>query len=107
MIRGYGLCSNFHILSQLRAFVLFENSSRHRIWKVSYSIFISFYCELQRSLVRMTEVICFKHFWTNVSKLAGIHDKEFEPTEASKISRSSVNKTDNFNLSVSSIFGQK
>ena len=26
----------------------------------------------------------------------GIHDKEFEPTEASEISRPSVNKTDNF-----------
>ena len=31
----------------------------------------AFYCELQRSLDRMTQVICFKHFWTNVSKLAG------------------------------------
>ena len=31
----------------------------------------SFYCELQRSLDRMIQVICFKHFWTNVSKLAG------------------------------------
>ena len=31
----------------------------------------SFYCELQRSVDRMIQVICFKHFWTNVSKLAG------------------------------------
>ena len=31
----------------------------------------SFYCELQRSLYRMIQVICFKHFGTNVSKLAG------------------------------------
>ena len=28
----------------------------------------SFYCELQRSLDRMHQVICFKHFW---SKFAG------------------------------------
>ena len=25
----------------------------------------SFYCELQYSLDRMIQVICFKHFWTN------------------------------------------
>ena len=31
----------------------------------------SFNRELQRSLDRMIKVICFKHFWTNVSKLAG------------------------------------
>ena len=31
----------------------------------------AFYCELQRNLNRMIEVICFKYFWTNVSKLAG------------------------------------
>ena len=31
----------------------------------------SFYCELQRSLDRMIQVICSKHFWMNVSKLAG------------------------------------
>ena len=31
----------------------------------------SFYCELQKSLDRMIQVIFFKHFWTNVSKLAG------------------------------------
>ena len=31
----------------------------------------SFYFELQKSLGRMIQVICFKHFWTNVSKLAG------------------------------------
>ena len=31
----------------------------------------AFYCELQRSLDRMIQIICFKHFWTNVSKLAG------------------------------------
>ena len=100
----------------------------------------SFNCELQRSLDRMVQVICFKHFWTNVSKFArepmiknlsqlrpvkflGIvsvtqndssylfqafveeceqackraYDKEFEPTEASQISRSGVSKTDNLN----------
>ena len=34
-------------------------------------IFAAFCCELQRSLDRMIQVICFKHFWTNVSKLAG------------------------------------
>ena len=31
----------------------------------------SFYCKLQRSLDRMIQVNYFKHFWTNVSKLAG------------------------------------
>ena len=33
--------------------------------------FCSFYCELQRSLDKMIQAICFKHFWINVSKLAG------------------------------------
>ena len=97
-------------------------------------------CELQRSLDRMIQVICFKHFWINVSKFAGeymiknlskqrpveflglvsvkqndssylfqafldecehacrrVYDKEFEPTEASQISRSGVSETDNLN----------
>ena len=27
--------------------------------------------QLLRALDRMIQVICFKHFWTNVSKLAG------------------------------------
>ena len=31
----------------------------------------SFYCEPQRRLDRMIQVICSKRFWTNVSKLAG------------------------------------
>ena len=53
-----------------------------------------FYFELQRSLDITIQVACFKNFWTNVSKLAlscrGVHDREFEPTEASEISRPSV-----------------
>ena len=98
----------------------------------------SFYCKLQKRLDRTIQVICFKHFWTDVSKFAGkymiknlsqlrpvkflkqndssylfqafldeceqafrvVHDKEFEPTEASEISRSSVSEADNLNLSV-------
>ena len=103
----------------------------------------SFYCEPQRSLDRMIQVICFKYFWTNVSKFAGesmiknlsqlrtvkflglvsvkqndssylfqaflneceqacrgVHDKEFEPTEACEISRPGVSETDNLNHSV-------
>ena len=98
---------------------------------------------LQRAIDRMIQVICFKHFWTNVSKLAGesmiknlsqlrpvkflgpvsvkqndssylfqafldesevacrgVHDKEFEQTEASEISRPRVSETDNLNHSV-------
>ena len=31
----------------------------------------AFYCELHRSLDRIIRVICFKHFWTKVRKLAG------------------------------------
>ena len=31
----------------------------------------SFYCELQRSLDRMIQVVCLKQFWKNVSKLPG------------------------------------
>ena len=50
-----------------------------------------FYFELQRSLDITIQVACFKNFWTNVSKLCrGVHDREFEPTEASEISRPST-----------------
>ena len=48
-----------------------------------------FYFELQRSLDITIQVACFKNFWTNVSKLAGEFMTEFEPTEASEISRPS------------------
>ena len=100
----------------------------------------SFNCKLQRSLDRMIQVICFKHFWKNVSKFAGeymiknlsqprplkflglvsvkqndssylfqefldeceqayrrAYDKEYEPIEASQISRSGVSETGNLN----------
>ena len=48
----------------------------------------SFYCDLQRSVDRMIQVICFKHFFEQACR--GVLDKEFEPTEASEISRFSV-----------------
>ena len=54
-------------------------------------IFAAFYWELQTSLDRMIQVICFKHFWMNVNKLAGQSIKEFEPTEVSEISKPRVN----------------
>ena len=33
-------------------------------------ICVAFYCELQKSSNKMIHIIFFKHFWTNVSKLA-------------------------------------
>ena len=49
----------------------------------------------------MIQVICFKHFLDECEQAyRGVHDKEFEQTEASEIFRPSVSEPDDLNHSV-------
>ena len=54
-------------------------------------IYTAFYCELQRNIDQMIQLIFFKYFWTNANKPAW-DDEEFEASEIPRLRASEISR---------------